>query len=152
MSKVSRRVLNRELESYIFDLFIEAITDLKTVNDVKTFLSDLLSPVEKIMLVKRLAIAVLLEKGCTYDTIDGTLKVSRPTIMNVSYSLKHGENGYQKVVQKILVKQEREEIGDKIEEFLLKLSPPAVVGSHRFATKQQAGKNLYKRRLRRSML
>lgn len=152
MTKVSRRLVNKELETYIFDLFIRTIVDLKNPTDVQNFLGDLLSPAEKIMLVKRLAIAILLAKGYTYDSIDETLKVSRPTIMNVSYFLKHGESGYQKVVQKILAKQKREEMWDKIEEILLKLSPPAAVGSPRFLVKQKEGKKLFKRRLRKSLL
>lgn len=152
MSKVSRRVLNKELESHIFELFLKTIADLREPSDVQNFLTDLLSPSEKIMLVKRLAIAILLTKGYTYDAIDETLKVSRPTIMNVSYFLKHGENGYQKVVEKIIKSQKREEILDKIEEVLLKLSSSAAVGSSRFLTKQKAGKDLYKRKTRRSLL
>lgn len=152
MAKISRRLLNKELEDYIFELFIKTITDLKDPNEVRNFLADLLSPIEKIMLVKRLAIAVLLTRGYTYDAIDETLKVSRPTIMNVSHSLKHGESGYQQAVKKILEHQKREEIGDKIEEILLKFAPPAAVGSSRFLVKQEAGKTLFKRRLRRSLL
>lgn len=152
MAKVSRRILNKELEDYIFELFIKTITDLRDPSEVRNFLTDLLSPIEKIMLVKRLAIAVLLTKGFTYDTIDATLKVSRPTIMNVSRALKHGESGYQQAVKKILEHQKREEIGDKIEEILLRFAPPAALGSASFSAKQQAGKTLFKRRLRRSML
>ncbi len=102
MSMVSRRILNKTLQEYIFSLFIKTIIELKNEPDVNNFLQDLLSPTERVVLVKRLAIAILLVKGYTYDAIDDTLKVSRPTINHVSYWLKHGNSGYQKVVEKIL--------------------------------------------------
>ena len=110
MTKVSRRILDKNLEDYIFSVFLKTITDLKTLSESKNFLEDLLWPTERIMLIKRLAIAVMLSKGYTYDEIDHTLKVSRTTIMNVSYFLKHGQNsGYKEVVARILKDQKREE-------------------------------------------
>lgn len=147
MSKVSRRILNKDLENYIFDLFVNSITELNNTVDVRNFVEDLLSPSEKIMLIKRLAIAILLTKGYTYDEIDQTLKVSRPTIMTVSYFLKYGQSGgYQKVVQKVLATQKKEGLFDKIEEILLQLSPPKLYGSGAYERKRRLGKELFKRK------
>lgn len=152
MTKVSRRILNKDLEKRIFELFIKTIMKLEKQDEVENFLEDLLSPTEKIMLVKRLAIAIFLTKGYTYDDIDDTLKVSRPTIMNVSYWLKHGKTGYQKVVERIIKNQKREELIDKIEEILLRLSPPKAYGSIAFEKKSRIGKELFRRRVKREML
>lgn len=152
MTKISRRYLNKELENHIFEFFLKAIVDIKTTNEAKAFIEDLLSPTERIMLIKRLAIAILLTKGYTYDSIDDTLKVSRSTIMNVSLWLKHGKSGYRNVVNKILEKQKREELFDKIEEILIKLSPPKRFGSMAFEEKQKEGKELVKRKLKRNIL
>jgi len=150
MSKVSRRVLDKRLESYIFEVFLKTISDLKTKEEVKVFIEDLLSPSEKIMLIKRLAIAILLTKGYTWDKIDHTLKVSRPTIMTVSYFLKHGQNGgYQRVTQKFLADQKKEALFDKIEEILLSLSPPKLYGSPSYERKRRLGKELYVKKLQR---
>ena len=151
MTKVSRRFLNKELEGYIFELFIKTIIELKNPQDVQDFIEDLLSPTERIMVVKRLAIAILLTKAYTYDNIDDTLKVSRPTITKVSYFLKHGKSGYRKVVNKILEGQKRQALLDKVEEILIKLSPPKRFGSIAFEKKQKAGKDLFKRKLKRGM-
>ncbi|MBI2032471.1 MAG: hypothetical protein HYT09_02375, partial [Candidatus Levybacteria bacterium] len=107
--------------------------------------------VERIMLVKRLAIAILLTKGYTYQMIDETLKVSHPTIMKVSLELKYGtNNGYKKVVDNFLEHQKREETIDKIEELLLQISPPKALGSIAFEKKSQKGKELFRRKLKRS--
>lgn len=149
MSKLSRRFLNKELENKIFEVFIKTIADIKTPTEAKNFIDDLLSPTEKIMLVKRLAIAVLLTKGKTYEYIDHTLKVSRATIMTVSLWLKHGKGGYKKVVDDILKTQNRERLIDNIEEILIRLSPPKRFGSTEFEKKSKKGKELLRRKLKR---
>lgn len=152
MSKVSRRILDKELENIIFEVFLKTIVDIKTTIDAKNFIEDILSPTERIMLIKRLAIAVLLTKGKTYDYIDHTLKVSRATIMTVSLWLKHGKGGYRKVVDNILKRQNRERLIDNIEEILIKLSPPKRFGSIEFENKSKKGKELLRRRLKREKL
>lgn len=149
MTKVSRRFLDKELESKIFEVFLKTIVDIKTPVEAKNFIDDLLSPTEKIMLVKRLAIAVLLTKGKTYDYIDHTLKVSRATIMTVSLWLKHGKGGYRKVVDSILKAQNRERLIDNIEEILIRLSPPKRFGSIELESKSKKGKELFRRKLKR---
>lgn len=149
---VSKRILNEELEGRIFDLFIKTLVDLRYEDEVKDFLGDLISPVEKIMLVKRLAIAILLDKGYTYEAIDNILKVSRPTINRVSLALKYGKSGYQKAISKIIKQEKREEFFDKIEEILIQLSPPKAYGSAAHQKKQKAGRALYERRKKRSLL
>lgn len=149
---VSKRVLNEELQSKIFNVFIKTLVDLKYEDEVKDFLEDLLSPTEKIMLVKRLAIAILLSKGYTYEAIDNILKVSRPTINRVSFALRYGKSGYQKAISKIVRQEKREEFIDKIEEILIQLSPPKAYGSPAYERKREAGKALHKRRRQRSLL
>lgn len=150
MRKVSRRYLDKQLAKHISSLFWKSIVDLKTPEEAEAFFKDLLSPTEELMLVKRLAIAILLAQGYTYDLIDDTLKVSRPTIMNVSYWLKSGGSGYQKAVSRILANKKREAILDTVEEIILKLSRPAAVGSIRYERRQKKEKELFRRRLLRT--
>lgn len=149
MSKVSRRLLDKELENIIFEVFLKTIVDIKTTTDAKNFIEDILSPTERIMLIKRLAIAVLLTKGRTYDYIDHTLKVSRASIMTVSLWLKHGKGGYGKVVDRILKAQSKEALIGNIEEILMRLSPPKRFGSIAFEKKSKEGKELLRRKLKR---
>src|SRR3990167_273848 len=150
MTKVSRRTIDRNLEDYIFKNFVKTISKLREQTDIQNFLFDLLSPTERVMLIKRLAIAVLLTKGYTYDQIDHTLKVSRPTIMNVSYFLKHGKSGgYQKMANKVLNDQKKAAFFDKIEEILINLSPPKLYKSAAYERKRKLGKELFIRKLLR---
>lgn len=152
MSKISKRLLNKEINKRIFNLFWKTIAGLKTPTEANSFFDDLLSPSEQIMIAKRLAIAVLLTKNFTYTEIDNALKVSRPTIMNVSLWLKHKGAGYRKAVEKILKDEKKEEFLDKIEEILLGMEIPAKFNSSRYQSKQQRGKELYKRKRKRSLL
>lgn len=153
MTRISRRFLDKDLENRIFEVFTRTIVSLKNSDDAKNFLNDLLSPIERLMLVKRLAIAILLTKGYTYEMIDKTLKVSQPTIMRISLMLKYGSNnGYKKVIDNFIKHQKREESLDKIEEILLQLSGPKKYGSYAYERKRKQGKELQKRRLKRSLL
>lgn len=149
---ISRRILNQELEKHILSLFAKTLSDIRELKEIEIFIDDLLSPTEKIMLSKRLAVAILLQKGYTYAEIDQTLKVSSPTINKVAFWLKNGKSGYKNVVKKILEEKKREEFMDKIEEILLQLSPPKMHGSPAFLRKQKKGKELFRRRLRRQLL
>lgn len=152
MTQVSKRMLDKELSERIFEFFIKIVSDLKNPKDVESFIKDILSPTEKIMLSKRLAIAVLLSKGYTYENIDNILKVSSPTIMTVSYFLKNGDGGYQKAVNKIFNMEKKEELVDKIEEILLQLSGPKRYESPAYEQKRKRGKELVRRRSKRSTL
>lgn len=153
MSQISRRLMDKNLESYIFKNFIKTIAKLKDESQIQNFLGDLLSPIERLMISKRLAIAVMLTKSYTYEQIDHTLKVTSPTIKNVSFALKFGQkNGYQKAVKDILSDQNREAFFDKVEEILLTISPKKLYGSPAYERKKKAGKELFIRKLLRNKL
>jgi TrpR-related protein YerC/YecD len=100
MAQVSRRRLHPNTEEKIYNTFWEAISQLKSEQEISLFLNDLLSPTEKVMLAKRLAIAALLTKGYTYVDIKDLLKVSQETISKVSLSL-NINTGYQLAINKI---------------------------------------------------
>lgn len=150
MSQISRRNIDKTLEDYIFKNFVKTISKLKESSEIQNFIDDLLSPIEKTMIIKRLAIAVMLTKGYTYEQIDHTLKVSRPTIKNVSFALKYNQkNGYKKAVEETLKDHNKEELFDKVEELLLSISPKKLYESPAYESKKQAGKELFIRKLLR---
>lgn len=66
MTQVSKYPVHRDVEKRMFEIFKTTISNLKHSEEIEDFLEDFLSPVEKIMLAKRLAIAVLLAKNYTY--------------------------------------------------------------------------------------
>jgi uncharacterized protein YerC len=98
MTQISRVPLSKNLEEQMFTLFRRVLAELHSESDIADFLDDLLSPTEKIMLGKRLAIAFLLEKGYDQRAIHTILKVSTSTVNSVNYWLQHRGHGYRKVI------------------------------------------------------
>ena len=75
MSQVSKRFVHKQVESKMYETLFEALKHLKSKEEIQSFLADLLSPIEKTMLAKRLAIAALLMRNYDYQTIMDMLKV-----------------------------------------------------------------------------
>ncbi len=102
MTQVSRIPLSKDLENEMHSIFRKVILSLDQEQDVADFLDDILTPTEKIMLGKRLAIAILIEKGYDHRTIHSILHVSVTTVSSVHYWLKNRGTGYHKVISRIL--------------------------------------------------
>lgn len=106
MTQVSKYPISKEVADRIFDLFLKTFVEIKNKSDADEFISDLLTPTEKIMLAKRLAIAFMLEKGYDYRTIQRILRVSSPTITSVNIARQYGSEGYKKLVKKIMAEEQ----------------------------------------------
>ncbi|MDP2860543.1 MAG: YerC/YecD family TrpR-related protein [bacterium] len=124
MAQVSKHPISKAVEERIFEIFSEAVRDLKNPAEIREFFSDFLSPTEEIMLAKRLAISVLLAKEYSYEDIKKILRVSPPTISRVAGFLKYTGEGYKRVVEKILTDEKAEEFWQKIDDVLHGLVPP----------------------------
>lgn len=123
MTQVSRRPVHKKVEERMFEIFERTISYLRSSEDIKDFLKDFLSPVEKIMLAKRLSIAVLLGKGYTYPSIKQMLRVTPSTIATVSLSLKYSGKGYKNIVNKILRDEKIDDFLQKMDDILAKIPP-----------------------------
>lgn len=80
MAQVSRYPISKEIYDRCWEIFTKTLVGIRTSKDAEEIVSDLLTPTEKIMLVKRLSIALLLSKGYEYREIIKLLRVSFPTI------------------------------------------------------------------------
>lgn len=100
----------------IESLFRESLIYCSNTETVQNFIADLLTPTEKIVLSKRLAIAYLLEKGFSYETIEDILKVTSSTVGTISLMLKHRGTGIRTIFNKVQrnrqVKNILEELGE----------------------------------------
>lgn len=123
MTQVSRYPIHKDVEKRMFEVLRETVSDLRSFDEIDEFLTDFLSPVEKIMLAKRLSIAVLLHKGYRYETIAGILRVTPPTIATVSILLKYSGKGYKRAVEKIALSEKMNAFWEKIEDILAKIPP-----------------------------
>ena len=124
MSQVSKYPISKEVETRIFEVLSEVISGLRLPSDVNDFLEDFLSPVEKIMLAKRLSIAVLLKKGYDYQQIKKILRVTPTTIATVNMALKYTGQGYNRVVEKIIKSEKIEEFWNKVDDVINETVPP----------------------------
>lgn len=120
MSQVSKRKIEGKIEQRIFEIFVESFAKLKNKDDVEGFLSELLTPTEKVMLAKRLSVAVLLEKGYDYRQIAEILKISSSTIGRVAFYLKSKGEGLKKIVSLILSDEKRTDFWKDIDLFVAK--------------------------------
>lgn len=123
MPQVSRKPLPKAVENKIFSIFFASLARLSNPSDIEAFLFDFLGPVERTMLAKRLAIAILLAKGYSYDAIKSVLHVSQETIARVNISLNYGGKGYEKVVQQILRSEKINKLFEASEDILIKMVP-----------------------------
>lgn len=124
MTQVSKYPLSKLVEEQMFELIWQTVADLKTKENAQKFLYDLLTPTERIMLAKRLAIALLLTKSESYVTIKRTLKVSTSTIVLISNWLKTEGEGFRMAIEKILAQQAWDDFWGNLEEKLVKVIPP----------------------------
>lgn len=106
MTQVSKYPISKNVFDRIFEIFLRSFIKIKNKEQADQFISNLLTPTEKIMLAKRLAIAFLLEKNYDYRTIQSIIRVSSPTITSVNMSLKYGSEGYRKLIAEI-IKEEK---------------------------------------------
>lgn len=123
MTQVSRRYLNPKVEQQIFDTFIASFASLSSPDKAASFLYDLLSPVEQIMLGKRLAIAYMLMKNHPQRRVADTLKVSQSTVAKVNANLKTG-SGYRTIISHMLKKEAIVAFFNDLDEKLDHLLPP----------------------------
>ena len=80
MVRISPYQLKPEAFKKVFNVFYEVLGNNRGKEEFNNILFDLLSPAERIMLAKRIAIIFLLMKNIDYKTISEVLKVSTTTV------------------------------------------------------------------------
>ena len=119
--QLSKRKINRNLESQLRKMFLGVLAEIKSPREIETILEDLLTETERTVILKRLGIAVYLDKGRSYEDIKNNLKVSSATIASVAETL--GNPGFQEVVKRIKADQWAEETSGKIMKGVRKILP-----------------------------
>lgn len=102
MAKYVHKKIPYEEQDRLLEELCEVLRELKTSKERKYFLKDLLGRGERIMLIRRFKIALLLEEGKTYDEIVAMLHAGRTTIAKIERLLNFGRNGYRIAIRKIM--------------------------------------------------
>ncbi len=119
--QVSKHKLNKTIEKQVYDIFFQLIVDLKTTNEAKQLFSDLFTKTELQVIAKRVAIALFLDKGRSYENIKNTLKVSSATIASVQESM--GNTGMQIALNKVKAEEWADQWASRISGIVGKILP-----------------------------
>jgi len=101
MPKISKNKLDKIAYDFISNNLVATLTNLGDKKDITSLMDSLFTQTERLMLAKRLAIAVLLERGLSYSKISKLLKVSSVTIGFVRNSIMRNNEPYMKLVRRI---------------------------------------------------
>ena len=124
MTRISQYPINSNLSTKLFDLFFEVVGKKNNSEEFKNTIIDLLSPTERIMIAKRIAIIYLLLKKVDYITIADVLKVSSSTIGKFQLIIENSV-GIVPTFKKLL---RNERISQFLEEIYLAFRGPGVPG------------------------
>jgi len=80
---------------------IEMVLSLKTADEARRFLRDLLTETEIKEFANRIKVAEMLSKGVMYSAIEGETGLSSRTIARVSKFLKGKEMGYKTIIARM---------------------------------------------------
>jgi uncharacterized protein YerC len=119
--------MNPQIEKRVYEVFIESVKNTKTPTEVVDFLNDLLSPIEKITMAKRVVVAfLLLQDKYTYNEIAKTIKVSRGTIAKIHAVFALRGKGYRKILGDILKRKAAKSALSELLDILTPLPPKGV--------------------------
>ena len=96
-----------KLHSESMDRLFDTILNLKTREDCYAYFEDLCTIKELQDMAQRLDVAVLLERGYSYQKITENVETSTATIGRVSKCLNYGTGGYKKAIAGLKAKGEQ---------------------------------------------
>lgn len=124
MPKVSQNPLPPERKKEIMDALVRTLAKISNDLLLKRFLDDLLTPTEKLMLGKRLMVAVLLQRGYSYGAVCRALKMSKTTVHLIQRELLKSGEGYKKIFDLFFRESRGQKFLDAIERFLNSVTLP----------------------------
>lgn len=126
MARISKARLTQKVLTKLFDLFFEVVGKKFDKEEFQKIIRDLLSPVERVMIAKRIAIIYLLLKEIDYRVIGDVLKVSSATISRYNLLMEKSD-GLVPSFKNIL---RNDKILLLIDEFFDALFPPGTYGKN----------------------
>ncbi|MBI4009089.1 hypothetical protein HY357_02555 [Candidatus Roizmanbacteria bacterium] len=124
MARISRFKLKDHVLEKLFTLFFEVVGKKYSKDEFQKVIRDLLSPVERVMIAKRIAIVYLLLKGIDYKIICDVLKVSSATISRYNLLLEKSDG----LVPSFKVIISSDKVKLFLEELFNTLFPPGAYG------------------------
>lgn len=101
MPHLSRFKLSKKAEEELIKNLELILTKLSKEEEMKEFLLSLLTSTERLMLAKRLAMALLIKEGVPESHIADTLHVTRDTVSRMQLFLEVRGKGYESAFKKL---------------------------------------------------
>jgi len=122
MPRVSRVPIAKDVYKDLNDSFVDLISTLKDKSEIKRFLGDFLTREEKLMLEKRLALALMIKQGYRWEEIRQALRVSFTTINLMKHWISY-KKGIEIGLNKLSNAKSSKKYGRKSEGFLRHIPP-----------------------------
>ena len=130
MPHVSKIKLNYKSEQKLIENLELILMKINKLEKMNVFLTALLTPTEKLMLAKRMAVVVLLKEGLSESDIANCLHVTRVTVSRLQLFLEARGEGYE-IALKVL---ENEKLLKEFKTGLLKLTKYSVKAAGGYVT------------------
>jgi len=104
MTQISRNPVHKDVYYSIRDDLVWVFSELHSQEDTKVFFYEFFTKTERIMLAKRLAVAMMLHRGFIYRDIRDILHVSTSTITGIATRLDQGGIGLKKILLRFIDK------------------------------------------------
>lgn len=99
MSRFNYRKLTDKQREQLLNGLTSVFTKLKTDTEIKSFLNQILTPSEQVMIARRLRIAAALMKGLSYLEIRQVIGAGLTTINKIDYWLRETLGEYKELAQ-----------------------------------------------------
>jgi len=119
--QLSSNPLNKSIERQLSQMFYGIMAELSTPEQVITVLKDVLTEAERSAILKRIGIAIYLDKGRSYEDIKNNIKVSSATIASVAEGL--GNTGWQEVIRRVKAEEWASNWTEKISRGIKRILP-----------------------------
>lgn len=106
MAQVSTQFVHPDVLQKLQSLLVDCVNRCSSGKLAADFIEDLLTDTEKVMIAKRIGIALMLMKHIGVREISETLKVSFPTIYKVKTWMIVRGHGYRSLLESILKRDE----------------------------------------------
>jgi len=119
--QISSKKLNKTLANQIRQMLVGVLCEVDSPKVMEEILNDLLTDTERVAMMKRMGIAIYLDKSRSYEDIKNNLKVSSATIATVAEGM--GNPGIVEVIKRIKAEEWATGWTEKISRSLRKIFP-----------------------------
>lgn len=110
--QLSQTPINKTLEKQLGEMFYQVLAEIDSPEELSTIFEDVLTEGERIAVLKRLGIALYLDKGRSYEDVKNNIKVSSATIATVAENL--GNSGWQEIIRRVKAEEWASDWTEKI--------------------------------------